>query len=203
MKKLHKKQQALLDLLIENQEYPLSVRELQELLGLSTPSLVHHHILQLEKKGYLKRDPYNPKNYQIIQNDERDSITYLNLYGLAQCGANGTLLDGDPVERIPVSKKLLQQAPDKLFLVRAKGDSMSPKINEGDLVIAEKNNAPERGNIVVCTNEGKAMIKKFDTGENVMILTSINDKKHKPIITKPESVHFEGIVRGVLTYDLS
>lgn len=204
MKKLHPKQKSLLELLKENQEYPLSIRELQEILDLSSTSLVHHHILQLEKKGYLKRDPYNPKNYQIMQDDERDSITYLNLYGLAQCGANGTLLDGDPIERIPVAKKLFHFSPEKLFLVRAKGDSMSPKINEGDLVIAEKNNAPKIGDIVVCANEEKAIIKKFEMSGNTIVLSSINNKKHAPIVIKdPESVIFEGIVRGILTYDMA
>ena len=63
MKKLHKTQQAVLDLLKENIEEPLTVRELQELVGASSPSVVHHHIGQLEKKGYLRRNPNNPQDY--------------------------------------------------------------------------------------------------------------------------------------------
>ena len=80
---------------------------------------------------------------------------------------------------------------------------MSPKINEGDLVIAEKNNAPEHGNIVVCTHNGKAMIKKLNIGEGGISLSSINSDKYKPIITTPESVAFEGVVKGILSYEIS
>ena len=57
---LHKVQRSLLDLLKQNAGDPLTIRELQSLLDLSSPSLVHHHITQLEKKKFLKRNPNNP-----------------------------------------------------------------------------------------------------------------------------------------------
>ena len=50
-KKLHDKQQAILKILEENIMDPLTIREIQELLDISSPSVVHHHIQQLEKKG--------------------------------------------------------------------------------------------------------------------------------------------------------
>jgi len=50
MKKLHPAQQKILNLMKRQQEYPLSIRELQEELSISSPSVVHHHILQLERK---------------------------------------------------------------------------------------------------------------------------------------------------------
>lgn len=61
------------------------MRELQEELGLASPSVVHHHIQQLEKKGYLKRNLSNSKDYIVMGNPEK-SIVYISKYGLAQCG---------------------------------------------------------------------------------------------------------------------
>ncbi|MFA5749743.1 MAG: ArsR family transcriptional regulator, partial [Candidatus Shapirobacteria bacterium] len=97
MKNISPVQQKLLSTLKNNINNPLTVRELQEDLDLSSPSLVQHHIVQLEKLGYLKRNPTNPRDYQIVSDGPEKLITYLNLYGLAQCGPKGSLLDGDPI----------------------------------------------------------------------------------------------------------
>ena len=56
-KELHSTQQKLLELLKNNITNPLTVRELQEELRISSPSVVHDHIQQLETNGYLRRKP--------------------------------------------------------------------------------------------------------------------------------------------------
>ena len=161
MKKLHIIQQNLIDLLKKNIEDPLTVRELQESLNLSSTSLVHHHILQLEKKGYLKRNPANPKDYQILSDSPEKQITYINLYGAAQCGPKGSILDGDPVDRVPISSKLISFPTSEAFMVRARGDSMCPRINERDIVIARKTKLANNGHLVVCVNNGEVLIKEY------------------------------------------
>jgi len=69
MKKLHDTQCKLLDLLVANVADPLTIRELQKELGLSSTSVVFHHLQALENKGFLVRNPQNPKEYIIITND--------------------------------------------------------------------------------------------------------------------------------------
>ena len=48
---LHPVQQKLLSLLIKNSDEPLTVREMQGALSVSSTSVVAHHLTQLEKKG--------------------------------------------------------------------------------------------------------------------------------------------------------
>ena len=168
MKKLHPAQQRLIDLLKENIDDPLTIRELQDELALSSPSLVYHHIQQLEKKGYLRRNPLNPKDYQILADSPEKQVTYLNLYGLAQCGPNGSIFDGNPIERIPISSKILGFPSSEAFMVKAKGDSMAPRINEKDLVVARKTNDAENGDVVVCVNNGETLIKKIQKGNELI-----------------------------------
>ena len=158
MRKLHVTQEALLSLLKENIDSPLTIRELQELLEISSPSVVQHHILQLEKKGFLKRNPFNPKDYQILSDPERP-IVYLNLYGLAQCGPKGSILDGDPIDRIPIASRLLKFPSDEAFLLEAKGNSMIPKIYPGDLVIVQKSKRADNGEVIICVNDSEVLIK--------------------------------------------
>jgi len=200
MKNISPVQQKLLSTLKNNINNPLTVRELQEDLDLSSPSLVQHHIVQLEKLGYLKRNPTNPRDYQIVSDGPEKLITYLNLYGLAQCGPKGSLLDGDPIDRIPISSKLLSFRADQAFMVKAKGDSMIPKINNGDLVIAQKKSEANNGDIVVCVNDSVAIIKKIKKDKNGTILISLNDK-YEPFIASKD-FRVEGIVKGVLSYSI-
>lgn len=200
MKKLHPFQKRLLDLLKTSIDDPLTIRELQEKLNASSPSLVYHHILQLEKKGYLKRNPSNSQDYEILADFPDKKVIYLNLYGLAHCGPNGQLLDGNPVERIALSSKLLTCSATDSFLVRAKGNSMSPKINDGDLVMTRRLNDCESGEIAVCVNNGEALIKKIQKEKDRTLLVSINNKF--PPFTASEDFRIEGVVKGVISYNM-
>lgn len=201
MKKLHTSQKKLLKLLKNNIEEPLTIRELQVELGISSPSVVYHHIQQLEKKGYLRRNPNNAHDYQILAENPDKKIAFLNLYGMAQCGPNGTILDGNPIDRIPLSTKILGFSSEDAFLVRAKGNSMEPKIKNGDLVIVKKTNTPEDGNIVVCVNNEEVLIKKIQRiDKDNIVLTSINPV-YKAILADKNNFKIEGIVKSVLSYN--
>lgn len=201
MKNISPIQEKLLSVLKNNIDNPLTIRELQDELDLSSPSLVHHHIVQLEKKGFLKRNPSNPKDYQVVSEGPEKLITYLNLYGLAQCGPKGLCLEGDPIDRIPISSKLLSFRSDQAFMVKANGDSMSPKINNGDLVIVQKKKMANDGDIVVCVNNGEALIKKIKKDTNKTILISLNSEKYEPFIAS-DDFRIEGLVKGVLSYSI-
>lgn len=199
MKNLHPVQQKLIKILKKNLTDPLTIRELQKELGASSPSVVHHHIQQLEKKGYLRRNPSNPKDYQILADSPEKKITYINLYGLAQCGPKGSILDGSPVDRIAIASQILGFPSSEAFMVKAKGDSMTPKINNGDLVIARKAKNAENGSTVVCINNGEALIKKIQKGKEIILVST--NSSYEPFVAG-EDFRIEGIVRGVYSYKL-
>ena len=200
MRKLHPIQQKLIKILKKSLTDPLTIRELQKELGISSPSVVHHHIQQLEKKGYLRRNPSNPKDYQILADSPEKKITYINLYGLAQCGPRGSILDGNPIDRIPIASKILGFPSSEAFMVKAKGNSMSPKIHDGDLVIARKAKNGESGSTVVCVNNGEALIKRIVLKGKQRILVSTNTS-FEPFVAA-EGFRIEGLVRGVYSYRL-
>jgi repressor LexA len=200
MKELHHTQRMLLNLLKEHLEAPLTIRELQSRLGVSSPSVIYHHILQLEKKGLLKRDPINPSNYLVTSDEPEKQIAYLPLYGPAYCSPNGSILDGSPIGKIPVSTVLISFPPAEAFLVKAKGDSMSPRINDGDFVLARRMTRPIHGEIMVCVNNEEAIIKRIAIEKgNTVILYSVNpDPKYSPFTAAPD-FRVEGIVKGLLS----
>ncbi len=197
---LHKNQVSLLRLLEQNVESPLSIRQIQDLLNFSSPSVVAYHIQQLEKKGYLKRNPHNPKDYQLFLTPEKE-VVVLNQYGNAQCGPSGSILDSTPVDRIPIASKLLRFSANEAFIVLAKGDSMESRIHEGDLLISQKHSNPNDGDIVVCVLDSEVLVKRFFNRDNRVTLISINNDKYAPIpVTENNDFKVEGIVRNIIKY---
>lgn len=201
---LHPIQEKLLELLKNNITEPLTVRELQEALQVSSPSVIQHHILQLEKKGFLRRNPSNPRDYQVLSDSPDKLITYINLYGMAQCGPKGSILDGDPIDRIPISSKILGFSSSEAFMVKAKGDSMLPAIKESDLVIVKKTTDVDKSQMAVCVNNGEVLIKKIqkivDTNSNKVRYNLISLNENYPPFLASEDFRIEGVVRGILTY---
>jgi repressor LexA len=125
-------------------------------------------------------------------------FAYLNLYGLAQCGPEGSILDGNPIDRVAVPSRLLSFPAVEAFLVQAKGDSMAPRINDGDLVITRRTNVVDSGRIVVCVNNGEALIKRLQREPNHCILVSSNPK-HLPFSASSD-FRIVGEVRAVMSH---
>lgn len=195
--KLHKIQQQLLELLIKNTAISLTIREMQHSLGVSSTSVIARHLAHLEKKGYLKRNPYNPRDYQVLNQSPEKAIAWLSLYGLAQCGQSGMILEHHPIERIPVATRLLTFPSCEAFLVKAKGDSMSPRIMNGDLIIARQVNDVMDGKLVVCVNNQEALIKKIKKDSNSVILISLNPA-YAPFLAA-DDFRIVGEVKGVIS----
>ena len=63
------RQQEIWDFLVEYVDrhgYPPTVREIGEKVGLASPSTVHAHLANLERAGYLRRDPTKPRALEPI-----------------------------------------------------------------------------------------------------------------------------------------
>lgn len=196
-KPLHPVQESLLGLLAEHTHDPLTIRELQERVGASSTSVVTHHLSQLEKKGYLKRNPYNPRDYQVLDGDPESKVALVNLYGLASCGPGQSILESDPIDRIPLASRLLSFPIAEAFMVKAKGKSMEPRISEGDLVIARRASVPRNGRVHVCVDDEMVVIKLLHVSEGKVFLASFNaDFRPYPA---HEDFKVEGEVKSIIS----
>lgn len=197
-KPLHPVQKQLLKLLARHSDEPLTIRELQFNVGASSTSVIAHHLDQLEKKGHLKRNPHNAKDYQIVSGDPEEAIAHINLYGMAGCGPSGSILDGDPIDRIPMASRLLNFPVSEAFMVQARGKSMEPKIYEGDFVVARKAEIPKDGKMYVCVNDEECLIKIIRILGDQILLESINRSQFGPIRAEKD-FRVEGEVRHIIS----
>lgn len=197
-KKLNQTQAQLLDLIRENPHESYTIREFQEHLGLSTPSLVHHHLRQLEKNGYLKKNPHRNSSYIVMGESPEKEIAYLPLFGHAQCGPEGELLDDSILEHVPVPTRILNFPSSDGFIVEARGDSMLPRIHEGDMVIARKTSQVPTGSLAVCVYDEETLIKKIQYDEHAILLVSLNPA-FAPIVVR-ENLRVVGEVKNVMSF---
>src|ERR1700694_287049 len=71
--------------------YPPSVREIGEAVGLSSSSTVHNHLNQLERRGLIHRDPSKSRTVQLVQDvavdKQRRNAVSVPVVGNAAAGA--------------------------------------------------------------------------------------------------------------------
>ena len=86
---------------------------------------------------------------------------------------------------------------NETFLVKAKGDSMEPRIYDGDLVLVKKQQIADSGEIVVCINDEEALIKKLLRMNKTVMLMSLNSN-YQPFLPA-EDFRIEGVVTGIIS----
>lgn len=115
--------------------------------------------------------------------------------------ANTTVINGiDHVIDADFSLyNLFKGKPQNFFLVRVNGESMLDiGINNGDLLIVETNNSPQKGQVVIASLNGEMLVKKFEIINEKVYLISAN-KRFLPIEIFPdEQFQIHGIVRHVI-----
>jgi len=151
------RQQEIWDFLVEYVDrhgYPPTVREIGERVGLASPSTVHAHLANLERAGFLKRDPTKPRALELLQHRRREQapaaeMSVLQLPLVGQIAAGAPLLAEEHVEGyVGMPEELTRGGAD--FLLRIKGDSMiDAGILDGDLVVVRKQDTARNGDIVV------------------------------------------------------
>src|SRR5437868_13117979 len=71
--------------------YPPSVREIGEAVGLTSSSTVHNHLNQLERRGLIKRDPSKSRTVQLVADagvdDKRRNAVAIPVVGNVAAGA--------------------------------------------------------------------------------------------------------------------
>lgn len=88
------------------------------------------------------------------------------------CAGNGTFAEQDIITYMPADAKF---SKDEHFFLKVVGDSMSPVVQEGDLVLVRKQRSVDSGSMaVVVVNEEEGMIKKVEYTDDTITLSSFN-----------------------------
>ncbi len=176
--------------------YPPSVREIGEAVGLSSSSTVHNHLNQLERRGLIKRDPSKSRTVQLVSDAEVDNqrrnAVAVPIIGNVAAGAP-ILAEQNVEDHLLLSPELAQ---DGYFLLKVRGDSMiNAGILDGDMVLVRPQQEATNGSIVVALVDNEATVKRFERANGHVKLIAENPA-YEPIVTS--NVSLVGAVRGVI-----
>ena len=174
---LSKRQQEIYDFVVryaDKHGYPPTVREIGEEVGLASPSTVHAHLANLERAGFLRRDPTKPRALEIVAREGRTAPARLRTAApdprrlplVGEIAAGGPLLAEENIEDYLAVPEPLTAGGDE-FLLRVKGESMiDAGILDGDYVVVQKQATARDGEIVVALagddeSADEATVKRF------------------------------------------
>jgi repressor LexA len=188
--------------------YPPTVREIGEAVGLASPSTVHAHLANLERAGYLRRDPTKPRALELVRRERAVPAPLLPVGAeaevhvlplLGEIAAGGPLLAEENIEDHLAVPEPLSRGGEE-FLLRVKGDSMvEAGILHGDYVVVRRQQTARDGDVVVALAgqdeaADEATVKRFFR-ESGRIRLQPENASMEPLY--PEHVRILGKVIGV------
>lgn len=181
-----------------------SIREIASYSDIS-PKSVLHFLFELESSGMIKRSPYRARTIQLMEQQNDVPLSDVSLIPLVGMSAGGPMIlaEQNIEEYIPVSTKLIGTSKDT-FLLKVKGSSMKPYIENGDIAIIRSQSTANKGDIIVAAvqDEGdgySSTIKEYYPSDNNVILKPINPD-NEPILVSRKHLHIQGIVKGVIKH---
>lgn len=178
----------------------ITLREIAAAIGVSHPQTVLNKLNQLVLKWYFIKDE---SGYHLIResiSDQRNDVIQLPIYGFAQCGNQGKkVIEEYTQERIPVTPTMLGiKEPSKCFFVRAKWNSMEPKIQDGDLVLIQQQDNYDQNEYVFVVHNDLPKLKKVVKQEDKRYLESVNRFFDKMEISKFDETKIVGVIKKVI-----
>ncbi|NLK00240.1 MAG: transcriptional repressor LexA [Clostridia bacterium] len=198
MKDISSRQKLILEYIkneIKKRGYPPTIREIGASVGLKSSSTVHNHLSQLEKKGYIRRDPSKPRAIEVLTQNNGFVKEMIDVPLVGNISAGEPVFAEDKIEDMfQLPYDLIRY--DDTFLLSVKGESMvGAGILDGDLILVKKQNWAENGEIIVALIDDEATVKRFYKKEDFVVLKPENPVM-KPISVK--DVNILGKVVGLL-----
>lgn len=203
---MHPIQGKLLDLSKRENLAKLSLREMARNIGMpnESPQKIKHHLLQLQKRGFLKIDRIKgvmERSSEIpgwakglLQKTAQ--LFSIPIIGTANCGPVTIFAEQNFQGFLKISSKLIGRSkPTGLYAIKTDGSSMNrAKINgktieDGDYVIINsKDKSPRTGDIVLAIIDNQATVKRFidDRQNGQIVLKADSSFDYAPIYLHPD-----------------
>jgi len=165
-----------------------SYAEIMTITGLKSKDSVFKLVARLSREGHLRKD----KRGKIIPSTIMGEI---RLLGLVEAGIPATA-EEEALDSISLDEYLVKDH-ESTYMLRVKGDSMKDAgIVEGDMVVAERSDNAQEGQIVIAEVDGGWTMKYYKTKKGKAYLQPAN-KSYKNI--HPEhDFRIAAVVRGVV-----
>lgn len=197
---LTRRQQEIYDYLREHEdrlEYPPTIEELCQAMGVSSRGSMHKHIQALIEAGLVEPSHGRQRGIRLrhaaedsLPDADEDQLPFL-----------GYIAAGRPIEALPTPEPLAVPAwlhsSRPCYVLQVKGDSMIDEgILDGDWVIIEKRDQARDGEIVVAlVDSAEATLKRIEQKPGRVILHPANAAM-TAMEYPPDAVQIQGVLLG-------
>ncbi len=183
---------------------PPTIREIQLGLGISSTSIVDHHVRALEREGAIRRQRGISRGIGLVHQGREDILVQVPLAGEIAAGTPISVPDdafsGNLAETIALDATLVPKGTSDLFALKVKGRSMiDALIDDGDIVILRRQSIAENGDMVAVwlRSEGETTLKRiYKEGRKVRLQPA--NSSMDPIYTDADNVEIQGKVVAVI-----
>jgi len=124
---------------------------------------VHGHLLTLEEKGYIRRDPAKPRAIEVTDSssDLLDVSDVVHIPIVSRISAGQSIFGAENIEStFPLPANLVQQ--ENNFMLKVQGESMiDAGILDGDFVIVRQQKEARNGEVVVALIGDETTVKRI------------------------------------------
>ena len=197
------KRRQILEFIINCQRernFPPTIREIGEHVGLASPATVANHIEILKKAGYIVSNPQQPRTLTVRLDAEApsniQSIRQIPFVGDVAAGV-GVIADETTNEVMSIPEQFAGRGES--FVLQVRGESMiNAGILPGDFLVVQRQATANTGEIVVAGIPGdEATVKRYFPQGSQIILKPENDSM-EPMEFQAQEVTVFGKVISVL-----
>jgi len=183
--------------------YAPKLREIADHLGIASRGVVHRHLRTLEREGLIRIEPDRARGVRLSRarpvripgSAGASSPAHFSLPLLGRIAA------GQPIEAIPGEDEIdLSEffVNRNRFVLRVAGESMiEDGILDGDMVVVEKRDTAENGEIVVALIDGaEATLKRLQKNHDGTVTLRPANGRMPPMRYSAARVRIQGVVVG-------
>lgn len=172
-KDLSERQQKIVDFLrnfIDDNQFPPTIREIGEAVGISSTSVVKYNLDALERKGFIERDREISRAIRLV----RDVVGHMA--EVIQVPILGRIAAGEPIpvpdsdfspfgydSTVELTRDIVKDA-NNTYALEVQGDSMiDALIHDGDIVLMRHQSRVENGELaaVWVRSQEETTLKRF------------------------------------------
>lgn len=198
---LTRKQQEILDFLINNQDaftHPPTLDELCAAMGLKSRGSMHHQIKALIEAGLIEAPERKQRGIRLTETAKFADLSPANDNELPYVGV---IAAGRPIEALEnISYMTIPEqikTNNSCYVLKVKGESMQEEgIFDGDWVVIEQRSHARNGEIVVALiDKSEATLKFIEQYPHEILLIPANSSM-QTMRYKPHQVEIQGVLVG-------
>jgi len=211
---LSPKQQRILDCIresVQKKGRPPTIREIGEVVKISSTSVVNYNLNILQEKGYIRRDREVSRGVKLVELTAVAPQMPLSAE-VVRVPLVGRIVAGLPVpipetpvafnieDTIALTRDIVQER-GPVYALEVKGDSMiDALIHDGDIVIMKRQTEASNGDLVAAwlKAEKETTLKRFYWENSNLVRLQPANPRIEPIYVHPSNLDIQGKVIAII-----